>query len=246
MSYPVKRKSIRSQNTIDRLNDDVLREIFVHLHDLDLFAVADVCSTFKRNAQAEFSSRYKHKRLKISVQDPSWIESTDNFFTENRIHPGHLSSVLRNFGPLMNSFGMHWDNSPHMQVSRAMELIYQYRDATLNELCLRNIVFNANDISNIRPLIQVLKGLELERCIWAPKSLAFNFFPVCSKLHSLSINYGAKFDFYNRVTFPQLKSFAIKNCGVKNESFKNFLAIPRNSQSTVGRDTNGSDMQPHK
>lgn len=54
-------KSTRPATTIDALNDHVLREVFTYSDDQDLFALADVCTIFKRNAQEVFSSRNRRR-----------------------------------------------------------------------------------------------------------------------------------------------------------------------------------------
>lgn len=59
MSNASEQQCINSANTILNLNDDVLRETFRNLNALELGAIADTCSAFKRNAQAEFSLRSK-------------------------------------------------------------------------------------------------------------------------------------------------------------------------------------------
>lgn len=77
------------------------------LGDLVLDAVADISPTFKRNAQKEFSLRYKHKRFQVSAQN---VKSRSHR-EKNEIDLRGLPPVLRNFGPFIESLGIEFKSN---------------------------------------------------------------------------------------------------------------------------------------
>lgn len=66
---------MQSATTIYDLNDHVLRKVFEHLSLHNLVAVADVNANFRQNARAVVSTRYKDKRLNVSILKREGIES---------------------------------------------------------------------------------------------------------------------------------------------------------------------------
>lgn len=122
----------RSTTTIHELNDHVLCETFQHLDDRELCAVADVCSMFKRNVQAEFSWRYRNKRFHIETRSVTKKAQC----VENQIDIRKLPPVLRNFGPVIKSFGLQLTSMSSMKHSKIiLGLIFKYFGTELTDIC---------------------------------------------------------------------------------------------------------------
>lgn len=132
--------------TIIDLNDHVLYEVFRNLTRIDLAAVADVCSKFKWNAQAVFPLLHNNRRfVAYEINDPD-----------------HSRSILRNFGPVMNSLEVILFNGRERKCSqRIMKMIVQDCGTALIDLRMRNITFTSDLVSILKPLLNRKCG----RCV---------------------------------------------------------------------------------
>lgn len=212
---------IESPSTIYDLNDHVLREAFQYFGDIDLCTIANVCTVFKRNAQAEFSLRYSDKCFAILIQEHVTSASRKN---SNGIRVCQLSSVLRNFGSIMKSFKISLENlgcysSSIKRCSIVVaRILNRYCAHQLNDLTLSGFIFRA-DLGN-----RHMAGRG-----WHSGQVKSHMHSVCSQLQKLSIEdpWADLPLFYDCFPLPKLSSLKIR-CGDTNESVENFLKV--NSQ----------------
>lgn len=206
--------AIQPTTTFDDLMfDDTLREILVHLDNFDLFAVAAVNTSFKRNAQAVISSRYQQERFKIFIRcDTMWDAQKGAILQKMR-----LPSVLRYFGKFVNSVDIcvgRRDVFPAL-----LGLIDQYCVDSLDELSMHRIYFTAHDVSKLQPILKRLTTLNLHNCVWRSMPVGEQMSLACSELQTLRVTYNpdcyyfASSAFVTGVAFPKLKCFSIENCG---------------------------------
>lgn len=165
MASAPKRMCIRSPTTILDLNDYVLRKVFSHLNDFNLCSVANVCSSFKRNAHKIFLLRHTEKRYDIVIIP----------WRNYRKRLQRLPSILQTFGFLIKSLVIYTDTSFCDLTYCVLESVGRYCNQTLIELCLQQFAITADIISLLRPLLGRLKTLELERCVWESESPAIRF-----------------------------------------------------------------------
>lgn len=135
------------EKSIHHLNNRIMRRIFQHLDVCDLSAVADSCSTFKKIAQAEFSSRYEMNSFDIDVQNDDEI-----LFDASKIPLQRLASVFRNFGSLIRTSEMYFDSSIQNKAKQLIELIKKGCDENVDESNRLNIKFTVT-IMPVRPTI---------------------------------------------------------------------------------------------
>lgn len=221
MSGRSKRRCIKpSAKTANKLCDDVLCDTFQHLSDYDLCAVAEVCSVFKRNAQAEFKSRWKNKRFAIEI-----VCNSDPYIYKQMFRLRHVPSLFRNFGSLIKILEIDcvYISNKSEQV---MKSIVQYCATTLTVLSLKCVQFTAV-VSQLQPVFSLLKMLELVSCWDDPTSIsnAAKLFSNCPELHTLSLNNcGTAFNV--ELTFPELKSIVIEYSDTITErSIENVLEL---------------------
>lgn len=155
-------ESMQSTTTILHLDDHLVRKIFSHLNEFQLCTVGDVCSDFRRNARAVFSTRYLNRRFDI-VTIP-W-----KFY---RMRLKRLPSTLRIFGSLIHSIDVYSDQSFGLLSRQVWQMIGQYCGESLTELRLAHFKFTVDNLSTLWPLLARLQYLEFERCTWEPTSLA--------------------------------------------------------------------------
>lgn len=227
MSHP--NESIQSPTTINDLNDDVLREVFAQLDDFDLLAVANVNTTFRRNAQEVISTRYKHKRINIWIRGDKIYKMADEFYSTHR---SGLPSVFRNFGTFIKNLTIDLHRRSWQELS---DLINRYCGESLNELALSETEFTADHVQKMQPLLSRITNLNLTRCSWQPETIAAEMFSFCSELQCLVIGSVRVDAFRAPITdldsstggpFPKLESFSIKCCnGITTESIQNLLAM---------------------
>lgn len=179
------------------LDDYVLRETFQNLDDVDLNTIANVCTWFKQNAQAVFSSRYQHKLFVLYRRYPHF---------------------LRNFGPMITSLRFYAIGDSEL-LPEAMEEVVRYCGRTLTELKFSYVTFTAQLITILEPLLRRLRILELHKCRYDTR-----IFSLCAELHSLSLCDIERFP--NRIHMPKLESLIISRCnGIQNASIKIFLEV---------------------
>lgn len=167
---------VRPSTTFNDLNDFIQRKIFDYLHDFDLCAVADVSTNLKQNAQATFYQRNKSGGCSMSVRGDE-----ERIIREAReMHLHLLPSVLRNFGPLINSLRIALDNSVRIHSQRILELIVCYCSATLDDISLAQFILDNDFGPAMYPLLLRLRKLQLHWCLWTPEFDAFFFFR-CAK-----------------------------------------------------------------
>lgn len=204
-----------SATTIDDLNDDVLRAIFTHLSASELCVVADVCSAFTRNAQAEFSSRYKMVDFLVGREQ-------EYRQYKNPLHLRQLAPALRNFGQSIVSIGISLER--HEQSSQAVKFITQYCGASLKEMALENIKFTFGMILKLQPLLSRLGALKLYDCKWESNRDASTMLSFCPELHTLECRGECLHN--ARVTFPKLSSLSIRyDFDISDQSINYLLAV---------------------
>lgn len=202
MSSQSEQKSIRSTTTTLDLNDDVLRETFRHLNASDLCAVADVCSAFKRNAQAEFSLRFTGLHFNAQVLIKDYDTDGDYKFNTATLQIRQLAPMLRNFGSSLNAIHIC---SPHVRWSHQItKLVAKYSGESLNCLYFNRIHFTRDAINELRPVLSRLERLKLDFCSWNSRFVASEMFSFCSELHTLSLAGAVSLD--TPVALPELKS----------------------------------------
>lgn len=230
MSHPSKQQCISSATTILDLNDDVLRETFQYVGDLDLSDVANVCPAFKRNALAEFSQRYKLKCFGVFYRQPHFLYPVN--WRNDLSSRQKVCQLLRNFGSSISSFQLYLDEplvSDHSH--KLVEIFTQYFGATLTELELWHIEFSADMIPRMRPLLSRLRKLKLASCRWKEEKCASEILLFCSEMHTLEIVGTHTWPFATPIGFLKLKSFAVSKClcsEPQNEAIARFLKV--NSQ----------------
>lgn len=215
---------IQPTTTIEDLNDHVVREVFANLDDFALFCIADVSTTFNRNARALISTRYKHKRCHISIhKDESCKLPEEPHFERLRLP---APSFLRNSGMFVNSLHIHMSrNCSH----NMLELIHQYCGESLVELSLERVDLTADHIPKMRPLLSRITTLKLLECSWESEAVGVEMSSFCSQIEDLSIKNFCRtgdtdMSFFSGVAFPRL--FTAEFCGLNftTESIRNMLA----------------------
>lgn len=201
--------------TILDLGDKLLRDIFEQLDGLDLNAVADVCTTFRSNAMAVFSSKFKSQRFEIWIHEKQMPQ---------------LRSIIRNFGRLMKNFSLELDRSLYVRSSEIFKLLNNYCGESLTKLSLQHIKFTPDDMSTIMDVFKRLHELQLHRCWWTPKWLASEMFSQCLQLRKLNVadiqnHRKDDLDFPARVRVPQMTTFSLNYCpSASIDAVEDFLA----------------------
>lgn len=219
-----KRRCIRSTSTtILDLNDHVLCKTFENLDDNELCTVADVFSTFRRNAQAVFSNRYRQKHLRISI----WY--THQAATDLR----RAYSILRNFGPLIKSLNLTLHGIDAHHSNSFFKMFDQLFAKTLNELVLYGITFTKDLILTMEPLLKPLLKMKVYNCRFDAECNPSEMFSLCAELHTVSLHNVQNTIFPIRINIPNLKSLTLRNiqsfCSpIDCDSFGTFLEV--NSQ----------------
>lgn len=196
-------ETIVSSTRILDLNDDVLREVFWNINDLDIGAVADVCTTFRRIAEPLFSSRFQQNSLSIHIPLTRTRETFD-------LRPLH--SLLRRFGKSMKSLDIFFFNGNPVYCLRVMKMVDRYCGDQLKELLLFNCGFTADLMPILRSMLSRIQTLRLEGCRFGEESIgneASEIFSFCSELRTLWIEYPKHLNWAVRVKCPKLESFAV-------------------------------------
>lgn len=216
--------SASTTTTIYDLNDYVLRDIFDHFDDIDLCKIADVCSTFRRNAQATFSVHYKFVEYSFNSENNEEYDCDTK-----KIDLHHLHSILRNFGQSIYSLGISLDDAVHNHSQKVMESIIQYCGETLDELSLRNVRFTDDLIQKMQPLLAQLQELNVKLCSWQSIETLSAMLTNCPELQTLLLDTPQNFDDENldfpvRCTIPSLKSIRLEQCDAfKKKSLMKFF-----------------------
>lgn len=214
----------RKPTTILDLNDDILRGIFQFLDVLDLCVVADVCSAFKRNAQAEYSQQHKDERFEIQVQDKKIRIS----HLRQNWSLWQLCSVLRNFGALTGSYMVVEVGIHHINMCEVIQLINHFSGEALTELKLQTVVFTVDLVAVLRPLLSRLQTLHLLYCSYKSNFVPSDLLSFCPRLTTLSIKSISRsstvWNSYIRFGFPMLKAVSFE-CPVEISaaSIKDFV-----------------------
>lgn len=87
------------RTTILDVNDFCLRQVFKHLHVMDLCAAADVCTRFRGNIIAHFELS-NHRNIEFD----EFLDEVDETAEEKILK---ISKVLRNFGPFLTSIQLN-------------------------------------------------------------------------------------------------------------------------------------------
>lgn len=199
-SNSTNRMPIRSTTTIQDLNDDVLRETFRR----GLCTVADVCSTFKRNAVAEFSTRNKDEYIGLS-------------FGGNGLSKQSLP-MLRDFGSVIRFLRVFFNGKVHS--AQIVEFIVQYCGKTLKGLFMQNFMFSINLISKLQPLHSQLQEMTNHEGFWESEQTAVDMFSSCREVRTMSFS----LDFPLRGNIPKLTSLSMSFFyNVDERSIENFL-----------------------
>lgn len=94
MSNASETQCINSASTILNSHDDVLIETFQNFNAFELGAVADTCSTFKRNAQTEFSLCSKNLKITNDHDHDMTNSFSDNWLQLSRISDRQWSVLV--------------------------------------------------------------------------------------------------------------------------------------------------------
>lgn len=215
-----------STTTVYDLNDYNLRDIFDHLDDKDLCSVADVCFAFKRNAEAEFSARYRFDCYFFNdEQDENYDWKT------YQIDLLHLSSLLRNFGSLITAFDISLTDAVNNHSQEVLEMIIKNCGESLVKLSLLNVRFTADMIRKMIPMLARLEEFHVKMCRWVSMASMFEMFSHCAELETLYLdafqNFDDKhFDFPIRYTIPKLHTLDLEGCDVmRAKSLLKFIKL---------------------
>lgn len=219
MSLSTENIQLTKTTTILDLNDHVLCEVFKNMDDFDLSAIANVCSNFRMISESVFGLRYKQKIFS------TWLSQRNIIFP---MQFGQFRSILRSFGPLINSFDLklHGDEKHTQQI---MEFVVRYCGETLDELRLVYAIFTAELTGIMAPLLRRVRKIKLSDCMFDAEFDAAAMFFLCSQLETLSFvrivdRKWMDSDVPICVTIPKLKSLSYwACCGIENKSFEKFL-----------------------
>lgn len=181
LSFLPKRECSTSTTTILDLNDDILRETFTHLGTFQLGAIADVCSTFKRIAQAEISSRQKTTLLQFYIS----VDDEQDELGAEQTPLRQLPSLLRNFGPLLTDIEINLVSMVVCYSQQIMELIVRYCGGTLNVLILKKMKIDEELLLTFQPLLRRLQTLHLVHCFFKTESIITEMCSCCPELRTL-------------------------------------------------------------
>lgn len=218
-------QSMRTTTVYD-LNDYVLRDIFDHLDDKDLCSVADVCFTFKRNAEAEFSARYNFDCYFFNYEPDEEYD-----WATYQIDLPHLKSLLRNFGSLLTSFDIGLADTVHNHSEEVMEMIIEYCGESLVELSLLNVKFTVDMIRKMQPLLARLQEFHVKMCRWDSMASMSEMFSHCTELNTLLLDAFRNFDdehldFPLRYNIPKLHTFDLQACdAIRKKSLLKFIKL---------------------
>lgn len=156
-----------STTTIYDLNDYVIRETFKNLNDLQLCAVADVCTNFKQNAQAVFSTRYKAKQFILSIRDNRKF----GYFMEKEIQNSKF--LMRKLGFFIKFLVLHCGFEGDFQTLRkrskiGFELINEFCGDTISSLDLLGPMLTNDFVSIMRPVLSRLRNTFISECMMEP------------------------------------------------------------------------------
>lgn len=154
--------------SITDLNNDCLREVFEHLHLLDLCTVAAVCTHFKAIAQFQFATS-KNKRFSFRQVDRTptlFVNNVKNDETEARLK--QISKVMHTFGAFIEaiSVGDWFDKFPEIYPNEIVDLLTRFCSEKLSELEIWRLTFTDITVHKIRPVLRNLKTLNLSFCEW--------------------------------------------------------------------------------
>lgn len=198
-----------AMNSIYKLNDDCLRDIFWHLSLKELGIVADVCVRFRRLAKELFASKFKN------VLDA-------NIFREY----ADFEPVLRNFGPTIQSIALEQKNGHTTNRCDVLTLIYQFC-AGLKNLKLTGFTF-PDHLNTFHLLFDQLEQLTINNCHF-PRA-KFNLKCIlsrCTKLRMLDIERyvcGNSFEPSQLSPLPQLRHVRFYRCGFSDLEMSNFIS----------------------
>lgn len=217
MPQPAERRGIRPTTTRAHLNDNVLRESFHKMNLFELCTVVDICYKHRRNAPGDFSLRLKD--MDLVVYDGNGRKNTFNI--------RHLSNILREFGPSINSIDVSLRSMYRNNSARVLRVMTKCCGESLNELELKSFDFNADVIRDMQPMLSRLQVIKLSYCTFASTAVASRMFSFCSELQTLSIMRTSRFDASR--AFPKLKSICLHN-DLRNlvtpiEPIKQFLRL---------------------
>lgn len=186
------------------------------MNDEDLCIVADVCSSFRRNAQTEFSLRYNQKYIGYRIISREF---------------SRLLSVLRHFGPQIRFLRIILHDSTPNSSQKLLEFIIRYCGETLDGLSLRNIIFTTRLTPQLRSLFSRLRELNAYKCWWESYIVGTKMFSSCQEMLALAFQEIRDFDGYAilpiRDNIPKLKSVCIIECDSRLglDYIKKFLEV---------------------
>lgn len=207
---------------IMNLNDDCLLEVFGHLSLIDLCSVADVCTRFRRTAQACFAYS---KKTDLNVPEDILNRDGHRQITANHVLL-RTSKVLRNFGVYIATFKELSDsdytgNSRHILWPGVSRRNYSYRILEMLAMhCsedLKKLEFSRLDLTDelpplLRPMLEQLDRLKLCSCTFSD-SVSKILPKWCSQLQELHIHFikAPIHDWYQ--PFPKLLKITFMNLG---------------------------------
>lgn len=134
--------------TLLNLNDDCLHEVFRNLDIVDLFAVADVCSSLRKCVQ-DYLEISKFRFLELGFD-------YDNEYLFKRSFSKTVN-LMRRIGSLIVSLRCWWRNE-------FIKLLVQYSSSNLVELHLMRIDITDEIAQEMKPLFRHLRKIKFHSC----------------------------------------------------------------------------------
>lgn len=209
------------------LNDHCILEILKFLPLCDLCAVADVCTSFRRNAKTAFLHRFANLNDEMIINK---INHKKQFKSKGRypiIQGGILMKMLlslfRNFGQLIKSIDLNQEKFGKEQNNLLLEQMGSNCSGTqsaLKALKLHNFSIKGNLIHILQPVFAQLDVLHME-------SISINrniskLFSVCQQLTKLKLE-RMDVDEFHLKPFAKLQEVVLCNIrGLNDDVFEQF------------------------
>lgn len=196
-----------SNNILDDLDADCLREIFQNIHNLvDFCTVANVCKRFNAIAMEMFPFKIKQKTFALGeliVNGDVTLFRLEHFLT---MFGASVHTACLDFNDL------HFENTPNA-ANLALKMINNYcKNLRSIDIHIRNNENKINwmEIHSVLPMLKYLK-INLYPDVTSVDSLT-DFFSACCLLETLIIDCAWNFTLIlPEITFPKLIKFKLPN-----------------------------------
>lgn len=217
----------KSSLILHRLNDHCILEIFKFLPLRDLCAVADVYTSFRKNAKTAFSHRFANINdemiINVNHKETQLKWKGRDQMVQSRKTMKILLSLFRNFGQLMKSIDLHQEKFGKKQNNLPLELMASNCSGTgsaLRALKLNKFSLKGHLIQKLQPVFAQLDDLQME-------SISINrniskLFSVCQQLTKLKLE-SMNFDKIHLNPFTKLTEVVLCNIrGLNDDVFEQF------------------------